>query len=152
MQRYRVTQTTYRECWFGSPRQYTYVQQHDIECKQCGVVFHAKWRQLCDACVALNSRLSRKRAKNMRRAAKFGVDAEPYQPLDILERDGWRCHLCGKKIDRRRAWPHPRSPSIDHLIPLAHGGADAPRNVAASHFRCNVRRGTGGEAQLRLLA
>ena len=150
--KYRVTRASYRVAVLGRPDYYVLVQPHDIACKQCGVVFHAKWRQLCDACTELNKRMSIKRSKNQRRAARAGADAVPYQPLDIFERDGWKCHLCGGKIQRDRKSPHPKSPSIDHLQPISRGGADAPINVAAAHLRCNTRRQVGGEVQLRLIA
>lgn len=47
------------------------------------------------------------------------------------------CHICGGPI----AWdaPHldPMSFVIDHVIPLARGGADDISNVMAAHRECN---------------
>jgi len=60
----------------------------------------------------------------------------------IAERDGWTCHLCGERVLKVKA-PHPLSPSLDHVVPLAHGGAHEPGNVALAHLRCNVLRGAG---------
>jgi hypothetical protein len=68
----------------------------------------------------------------------------------ILERDGYRCGLCGKRINRRQRFPHPRSGTIDHIVPRSAGGTDAPRNLQAAHYQCNSRRGAGGPAQLRM--
>jgi 5-methylcytosine-specific restriction endonuclease McrA len=42
--------------------------------------------------------------------------------------------------------------TVDHLIPVAHGGTDDPRNVALAHRVCNVRRQDKGEVQLRWAA
>ena len=41
--------------------------------------------------------------------------------------------------------------SMDHLVPRSAGGLDRMDNVALAHLLCNVRRGVGGEAQLRLI-
>lgn len=55
---------------------------------------------------------------------------------EIVERDGWQCHLCRKPItDLADA-------TRDHLVPKSHGGSDDPDNLAAAHMRCNSRRRT----------
>lgn len=62
----------------------------------------------------------------------------------IAERDGWRCHICARKVAKSAL-------SIDHLIPLLHHGSHTPQNVALAHRSCNSRRGAGRlPAQLRL--
>lgn len=66
----------------------------------------------------------------------------PYRDIDILERDGWRCKLCGKKINPRLKGPHPMAASIDHIVPLALGGNDCPENVQAAHLSCNSAKHT----------
>jgi 5-methylcytosine-specific restriction endonuclease McrA len=68
----------------------------------------------------------------------------------IAERDGYRCHLCGRAVRMRAKAPHPLSPSLDHLVPLAAGGRHEPSNVALAHYACNVRRREFGAAQLLL--
>lgn len=47
------------------------------------------------------------------------------------------CHICGLEIDY--ALPHldPMAFEVDHVIPLARGGADTLENKAASHRKCN---------------
>lgn len=59
----------------------------------------------------------------------------------ILNRDGWRCYLCGKDIDRTRAYPHPLSGTVDHVLPVSAKGSDHPDNLRAAHWRCNRRKG-----------
>jgi len=57
---------------------------------------------------------------------------------------GQHCWLCGEPIDYRLKFPHPRSWSLDHLIPIA----DNPRllldanNFRSAHLDCNRIRGT----------
>jgi 5-methylcytosine-specific restriction endonuclease McrA len=76
----------------------------------------------------------------------------PYTDREIFIRDNWRCHLCGKKIDPQLPRRHPDGATIDHLVPLSDGGADAPSNVASAHMRCNKAKGVRAmNEQLRLL-
>lgn len=53
------------------------------------------------------------------------------------------CHLCGEEIDYAASHLEPLSFTIDHVIPLAKGGADVLENLAAAHRRCNLRKGDG---------
>lgn len=70
----------------------------------------------------------------------------------ILERDGWRCGICGTRIGKSFKAPHPRSRSVDHIVPLSEGGDDTAANKRAAHLGCNVRRGNrGGNEQLALI-
>ncbi|WP_159107502.1 HNH endonuclease [Streptomyces rubrogriseus] len=77
---------------------------------------------------------------------------EVFAPLDIHVRDGWTCQLCHEPIDRAIAWPHPKSPSIDHIVPLSRGGAHALSNVQSAHLGCNSsKRDRDMEAAVTLL-
>jgi len=74
-------------------------------------------------------------------------------PVEIFERDGWRCQLCRKALLRDAVVPHPLAPTIDHIVPLACGGSHEPRNVQAAHFMCNSRKRDGAaNDQLRLIS
>lgn len=86
-----------------------------------------------------------------RRALKAGTsNGEPVRLAEIQERDGNRCHLCRKKVSNK-AWPHPLSPSLDHVVPLSRGGAHEPSNVRLAHLGCNVSKGNGGGGEQLLL-
>lgn len=130
---------------------YQPVEPHDITCVLCGGVYVGKWTNKCPACVSINRRETRRRTKRLRRA-RVGAAREPYRVADVFDRDGWRCHLCGRATKRDAKVPHPRAPTIDHLVPLSAGGGDTPLNVATAHFSCNTARGARGLAQLRLVA
>ena len=73
---------------------------------------------------------------------------------EILERDGWRCQIPGCKrrpIRKDLKYPHMRSKSIDHIVPLSHGGDDTAVNKRAAHLDCNISRGSQmGEEQVAL--
>lgn len=52
------------------------------------------------------------------------------------------CHLCGHLIDLSLYHNDPMSWTLDHLHPLAHGGAPEDMgNVAPAHRVCNSRKG-----------
>lgn len=103
---------------------------------------------LCERC-ALARQRSRWRRKNVVRRGAAIVG--PTLSIEQLgRRDGWRCHLCCKRVVPAVPSPHPQSPSFDHLVPISHGGTDAPENLRLAHLGCNSRRGNRGPAQLQL--
>lgn len=75
---------------------------------------------------------------------------EPYARLDIAFRDGWLCHLCGHAIDPS-ATVLRETFTVDHVIPLSKGGADAPHNLKAAHFGCNAAKSNRQERRRRRL-
>lgn len=87
-----------------------------------------------------------------RRALKAGASTgRPVVLAEIRMRDGNRCHLCDKTVPDK-AWPHPQSPSLDHVVPLSKGGAHDPDNVKLAHLECNTAKGNrGGNEQLLLI-
>lgn len=120
-------------------------------CARCGDTFTTPAKGERTARFCSPSCLARhKRAR--RRAAERGVEREWYSRHYVFMRDGWRCHICQRSVDRTKTAPHPDAPTIDHLVPLAHGGPDTAANVATAHFACNsARRDKGGGEQLALI-
>lgn len=126
-------------------------------CSECGVSFVAR----------LNS--SDKRARNVycgtpcknryfarvRRAQLRNVGmGDPVRRHEIAKRDGYRCQLCRKPVNRDAVVPHPKAPVLDHIIPLAKGGTHEPTNVQLAHFMCNSIKSDnigGAGDQLRLI-
>ena len=47
------------------------------------------------------------------------------------------CALCGEVIDYTLKHLEPDSYVVDHIVPLAQGGADTLANKQAAHRRCN---------------
>ena len=146
-------------------------------CSACGALFERRpyapsqshWRPCCSRSCARSlaaqstnrarwgetapgTHRAKDRARCARRRARIAAQiVETVDPDVVLERDGWRCHLCRKRIDRSLDGNAPWGPTIDHLVPLADGGPHSYANVAAAHRLCNVRRVRGGVVQLALL-
>ena len=51
------------------------------------------------------------------------------------------CGICGKPEDRNYKYPHPLSPCIDHIIPVAKGGHPSDLdNLQLAHWTCNRQK------------
>jgi 5-methylcytosine-specific restriction endonuclease McrA len=105
-----------------------------------------RFRPACQTCKVARAEESRKKwkraGKAKRRAAARGSDAERFDPFEIFDRDGWRCHLCGvKTVKAKRGTHHPLAPELDHIIPISKGGPHTRANTACSCRRCNHAKG-----------
>lgn len=123
-------------------------------CRECGQEFLSEYgdkhRVFCsDTCGRKHHDRLAKAKRNERVRDRWVAHVHP---LEIAERDGWRCQLCGRKVKRGVVAPHPLAMTMDHIVPLARGGMHEPANVQLAHFICNSRKGaTVGEEQLRLI-
>jgi 5-methylcytosine-specific restriction endonuclease McrA len=51
------------------------------------------------------------------------------------------CGICGNPVDFRLKFPHPLSPCIDHIIPVAKGGHPSDlSNLQLAHMYCNRQK------------
>lgn len=77
-----------------------------------------------------------------RRRLPLVKDNDRYTVLEIYERDGGVCQLCGEPCDRaglEHSSPFSGTkPVIDHIVPRRAGGSDDRSNVRLAHSRCNV--------------
>lgn len=84
---------------------------------------------------------AKRSADQRRRAIKLGATVENFKSVEVFERDGWICGLCGESVDRSLSWPHPQSASLDHVLPLSRGGPHSKANSQLAHLSCNVIKG-----------
>lgn len=142
---------------------YAVVAPKTHRCVICGSAFYSRQHRIATCSPECASKL---RSKNARRPgiAKGGKPrkwasradayrywgavrrsriegAERFSVDEIFERDGWLCQICGEEVSRFVAWPHPRSASLDHKVPLARGGKHTPENTQCAHLGCNSRKG-----------
>jgi 5-methylcytosine-specific restriction endonuclease McrA len=116
-------------------------------CRKCGMSVPMK-RKSCDSCLAVAVQNERQRARRRRKARQRGVVSEPYTLGEIAARDRHRCGICRKAVPMTGVVvPHPKAPTIDHVLPLAAGGHDVRANVQLAHFLCNSTKGAGGGFQ-----
>lgn len=131
-------------------------------CKVCGNEFkrlRANKRFCGDNCAKKAIRASQRKAGKLRRTLKLGgyrkhksaykarrrarmVACRPFDPVAVLERDGWRCYLCGRGTpEALRGTSDPSAPEIDHVIPLALGGEHSMLNTRCACRSCNGAKG-----------
>jgi 5-methylcytosine-specific restriction endonuclease McrA len=130
-------------------------------CRQCNAAEAARGSKgsLCESCSESRARALKRKARKRRRQ-KYGGDnyrqrcrrfKAPYTPIrksSIYDRDNWACQICGVELLRKylhtSTGVDPRSPTIDHIVPLSLG-PDGPGhvefNVQAACFDCNSRKG-----------
>lgn len=107
-----------------------------LACVWCESPFDSLYQQarFCsDRCrLACNSKVRRHRIASAEREVVT---------VDILARKhGDSCHLCGHAVDLSLAGTHPDGPTIDHVIPVAVGGAHTLSNCRLAHRRCNAAK------------
>lgn len=139
-----------RRCGCDAPRSRVFV----TECKTCCRWFCSPYTvSTCSAeCAAAKRLADRRVAKDKRRALQRDAFVANVYRAQVFKRDGWRCHLCGKPVNRKATVPHPHAATLDHVVPLAAGGTHEPSNCRTAHYLCNSRKGArGGGEQLLLL-
>lgn len=119
------------------------------QCKDCGEAIRGTaGLKRCKSCSAKRSRAlyaaKHGRVKKHReRALRFGVAYEAINPIDVFERDGWRCQICGKATPKRlRGSLKDNAPELDHRTPMARGGSHTWDNVQCACRACNIDKGS----------
>lgn len=91
-------------------------------------------------------------AWNRRRAREKAAFVEDVSPAAVFAADGYRCHLCDQMTDPLERVPHPKAPTVDHVVPLAKGGTHERANCRTACFRCNCgKQDRGGGEQFALV-
>ena len=80
---------------------------------------------------------SHNRRAKVRKVKSIAIDRDL-----IYERDKGICVICDKNIELNFRWPHPKSVSLQHYIPISKGGENTPENVGVAHLRCNLKQGS----------
>lgn len=78
--------------------------------------------------------------RDKRRAIKRDVYLEDVTLNYLYERDNGICQICGKKVSLKYNYPHKKSATIDHIIPLSKGGEHSKRNCQLTHWECNYKK------------
>lgn len=123
---------------FGNP-----LGRELAECRTCGQPFMTDRKQTvnCSKLCTDEDRRHNRFGHRARRGRLREAFVEHVNRIRVYERDGWVCGICDEPVDRTLAWPDPRSPSLDHVIPLAKGGEHSYANTQLAHLRCNTQKG-----------
>jgi 5-methylcytosine-specific restriction endonuclease McrA len=118
----------------------------------CSAECQALWKKTNPAAIE-NKRM----AEDRRRARKRDAFVAPVWRKKVFAADAYRCYLCNRKCKeqfiylRNSQVPHPLSPTLDHVIPLAKGGTHEPGNCRTACFKCNTEKSDrGGGEQFAL--
>lgn len=125
------------------------------QCRMCRAWFVSRHLDVtCSAeCAELRLKEVRHAHRGKRRARKRNAFVANVIRKRVFAADGYRCHLCKRKTNPAKVVPHPRAPTIDHVIPLARGGTHEPINCRTACFLCNATKGDRGSGdQLMLLS
>lgn len=76
-----------------------------------------------------------------RRARKLDATVEAFAETQVFERDGWRCYICDEPVRRDVPTQAPNKAVLEHIVPLARGGAHSLANTACACHRCNQMKG-----------
>lgn len=85
------------------------------------IVRSARWETAVPAVMMLHER---QKPKNTVRFSKS----------NLFLRDRWSCQYCGCSVDRRSA-------TVDHVLPISHGGKTAFTNCVTACGPCNANKG-----------
>jgi 5-methylcytosine-specific restriction endonuclease McrA len=100
-----------------------------------------QWSPAYKANSERKQRISRSASRHERRVRTNIEGSEKFDPLEVYERDGWICMLCGRQVEKYLGWPDDMSASLDHRLPLAAGGMHTQENCQLAHLICNIRKG-----------
>lgn len=64
----------------------------------------------------------------------------------LIDRDGDRCGICGIQTDYTIKPSHDAYPTVDHILPISHGGQHEWQNVRIACRKCNIRRNNKSSA------
>lgn len=113
----------------------------DSVCPDCNVVHQSSIiASRCDKCSNVARNRSRSEyANHMERARKHGVVSEKVIRSIVYERDGYRCYACGCDVVESKVY-RPDRATLDHVIPMAKGGANTYDNVRTMCVSCNTKK------------
>lgn len=106
----------------------------DSKCKECQKLFYYINRE--------RHRQSSYLSNMKKRSEKHDTTFEPHQRKAILDRDNWKCQICGIKVhDKIKGnWNTPNKAHIDHVIPVSKGGDGEPNNLVTLCRTCNLSK------------
>lgn len=105
-------------------------------CRKCGESFvrHGTPSSFCGSGCSRSDRAVR------RAREREGIRLTDARRLEVHERYGWTCYLCGLPANREATRADWDRAVVDHIVALARGGANHPDNWATAHHLCNSQK------------
>ena len=112
------------------------------QCGFCGgdMVFpisYTGFNKYHDDC-KVKARRARNRIKTVRRQGARTSELITHE--EIAKRDHFFCHICAEPVDMSLPRTSRFGATLDHVVPIAKGGADTLDNLKLAHWICNVRK------------
>ena len=123
---------------------YEPIKAHDSICTDCAAVFTQKHgaTKRCEQCLRARHKAKTRDYRHRRRASmQNNGPVERIDSLKVYARDGWQCYLCQQPVPADAHYLDPRSPTLDHVVPIARGGTHTLANVKLAHRSCNTLKG-----------
>jgi len=98
----------------------------------------------------IRRRAQRRRARtHITRAQKHGCKWVRFDVIAVLERDGWRCQMCGASTPQSlRGTYDDSAPELDHIVPISAGGEHTMENTQCLCRKCNAIKSNKDEASV----
>jgi 5-methylcytosine-specific restriction endonuclease McrA len=88
---------------------------------------------------SVEAKKARYRKKTVRRQSAT-VRPSGVSLIQVVERDGWACWLCGELVDEALPRTSRMGATVDHVVPLSKGGSDELENLRLAHWICNNKK------------
>lgn len=129
----------------------TYIKLPDVEavCSQCDKPFRKQRGQGITDLVRFCSLRCYRKWSNLLRNKKID-GGERFHPFEVFSRDGWKCRSCGCDAPKSlRGTINSRAPELDHIVPIAAGGAHSKSNTQLIKSLFWVQRGSYLDCAIR---
>ena len=125
-------------------------------CRRCGLVKGVNQNPgYCRECKVIANREAKRRQKMNDTdpgRKEFYRSGDKITRQGVLDRTGYRCHLCKRRVRLSGNQNHALYFEVDHIIPRSKGGTHTWDNVATCCRSCNGKKGNrAANDQLRLL-
>lgn len=129
-------------------------------CLRCKLVrYIGKQPGYCRECKPIAQKEGKKRSRMQQKMSgkdqnrkEFYRSGDKISRQGVLDRTGYRCHLCKRRVRLTGNPNHALYFQVDHIIPRSKGGTHTWDNVATCCRSCNGKKGDGAaNDQLRLL-
>jgi len=125
-------------------------------CQRCGLVKGINHKpgycRQCSVIAKKEAKLRQRMNGNDPNRTEFYRSGDKITRQGVLDRTGYRCHLCKKRVRLNGNPNHPLYFQVDHIIPRSKGGTHTWNNVATCCRSCNGNKGNKAVGdQLRLL-